>query len=53
MLKHVPLLEGEEKIKYLNLQNNEIVKIENIVSLPLLNFLDISSNRIKEITNVS
>jgi hypothetical protein len=23
-LKHVPLLEGEEKIKYFNLANNEI-----------------------------
>jgi leucine-rich repeat-containing protein 49 len=48
-LKHIPLLEGEERIKYLNLQNNEIGKIENLVSLPGLNFLDISCNRIKEI----
>ena len=50
-LKHVPLLEGEERIKYLNLQNNEVVKIENLVSLPNLTFIDLSSNRIKEITN--
>jgi leucine-rich repeat-containing protein 49 len=50
-LKHIPLLEGEERIKYLNLQNNEIVKIENLVSLPNLTFLDISCNKIKEISN--
>jgi Leucine-rich repeat (LRR) protein len=48
-LKHIPLLEGEEKIKYLNLQNNEIQKIENLVSLPNLTFLDLSVNRLKEI----
>jgi leucine-rich repeat-containing protein 49 len=50
-LRHVPLLEGEERIKYLNLQNNEIVKIENLVSLPNLTFIDMSGNRIKEISN--
>ena len=41
-LKHVPLLEGEEKLKQLNLSQNEITKIENIVSLPNLTFLDLS-----------
>jgi leucine-rich repeat-containing protein 49 len=50
-LKHVPLLEGEERIKYLNLQNNEVVKIENLVSLPNLTFIDLSCNKVKEISN--
>jgi Leucine-rich repeat (LRR) protein len=52
-LKHIPLLEGEEKIKFLHLQNNEISKIENLVSLPNLHFLDLSSNKLSEINNFS
>jgi Leucine-rich repeat (LRR) protein len=48
-LQRIPLLEGEEKLKYLNLSNNVITKIENIVSLPNLSFLDLTGNRIKEI----
>jgi len=51
-LKHVPLLEGEEKLKQLNLSQNEITKIENIVSLPNLTFLDLSQNRLSEITKM-
>ena len=35
-LNHLPLLEGEEKLKLLNLQSNAINKIENLVSLPNL-----------------
>lgn len=46
----VPLLEGEEKLKFLNLSNNSITKIENIVSLPNLSFLDLTSNKLREIT---
>jgi len=48
-LKHIPLLEGEEKVKYLNLQNNDISRMENLVSLPNLHFLDMSSNKLAEI----
>ena len=48
-LQHIPLLEGEERIKYLNLQNNEILKIENLVSLPNLHFLDLSQNKLTEL----
>lgn len=48
-LKHVPLLEGEEKIKFFNLSNNEIQKLENLVSLPYLNYLDLSQNLISQI----
>lgn len=51
-LKHIPLLEGEEKIKFFHLQNNEITKIENLVSLPNLHFLDLSSNKLCEINNL-
>ena len=49
-LKHIPLLEGEEKLKFLNLQQNEITKIDNLVSLPNLTFLDLSQNKLAEIT---
>jgi len=52
-LKHVPLLEGEEKVKYLNLANNEIRRIENLVSLPNLNFLDLSQNMLSTINQLT
>lgn len=48
-LTHLPLLEGEEKLRLLNFQHNSIVKIENLVSLPSLIFLDLYSNQIREI----
>ena len=47
------MLEGEERVKYLNLQNNEITKIENLVSLPNLTFIDVSGNKLKDISNFS
>jgi len=50
-LRHIPLLEGEEKIKYLNLQNNLISKVENLVSLPNLNFLNLSANKLADISS--
>ena len=43
-LTHLPLLEGEEKLRLLNLQHNHISKIENLVSLPNLIFLDLYNN---------
>ena len=51
-LVHLPLLEGEEKLKLLNLQGNQIAKIENLVSLPELICLDLWSNKITEIQNL-
>ena len=51
-LTHLPLLEGEEKLKLLNLQGNQIAKIENLVSLPELVCLDLSTNKISEIQNL-
>lgn len=40
-LNHLPLLEGEERLRLLNLQSNQITKIENLVSLPNLICLDL------------
>ena len=40
-LTHLPLLEGEEKLRLLNLQSNQISKIENLVSLPDLKTVSI------------
>jgi len=42
----VPLLEGEEQLRFLNIQANEISRIDNLVSLPNLNHIDISYNKI-------
>lgn len=51
-LTHMPLLEGEERLRLLNLQHNSISKIENLVSLPNLIFLDLYNNEIKEISHL-
>lgn len=48
-LGHVPLLEGEEKLKILTYQHNRVIEIENLVSLPNLLYLDLYDNLIKEI----
>ena len=51
-LTHMPLLEGEERLRLLNLQHNYITKVENLVSLPNLIFLDLYDNEIKEISHL-
>jgi leucine-rich repeat-containing protein 49 len=51
-LTHMPLLEGEERLRLLNLQHNHVQKIENLVSLPALIFLDLYNNNIKEISHL-
>lgn len=51
-LTHLPLLEGEERLRLLNLQQNMINKIENLVSLPNLICLDLYGNKISEIQNL-
>ncbi|CAD8068176.1 unnamed protein product [Paramecium sonneborni] len=48
-LTHMPLLEGEEKLKILTYQHNRITSIQNLVSLPNLLYLDFYDNQIKEI----
>ena len=45
-LKHMPMLEGEDALKHLSFAHNDIPKIENIVSLPELESLDISQNKL-------
>ena len=50
-LTHIPLLEGEERVKYMNLYGNQITKVENLVSLPNLHFLNLGSNKLTEINN--
>ncbi len=43
-LAHIPLLEGEEKLKILTYQHNKVIKIENLVSLPTLLYIDLYDN---------
>lgn len=52
-LVHIPLLEGEEKLSRLILKRNKICKIENLVSLPNLESVDLSHNVIREINNLN
>ena len=51
-LEHIPLLEGEEKLKVLSLKKNLIKNIENMVSLPNLLFLDLMCNKLVFIANL-
>lgn len=43
-LSHIPLLEGEEKVKNIEFQDNMIKKIENLVSLPSLSSINLRGN---------
>ncbi|RLN89798.1 hypothetical protein BBJ28_00012783 [Nothophytophthora sp. Chile5] len=43
----IPLLEGEQTLRLLNLQNNAIRRIENLLGLPNLIFLDLYNNRVE------
>jgi len=47
-LTHIPLMEGEEKVNHVNISNNQIQKIENLVSLQNLTSLNLSHNQIKK-----
>ena len=49
----MPLLEGEEKLKMLTFQHNKIAKIENLISLPNLLYLDLHDNLIRDIENIA
>jgi leucine-rich repeat-containing protein 49 len=51
-LSHMPLLEGEERVKILTYQHNRILKIENLVSLPQLLYLDLYDNQVKDIESL-
>ena len=50
-LTHIPLLEGEEALKLLSLKDNLIDKVQNLVSLPNLIYLDLTNNKISELEN--
>lgn len=51
-LPHLPLFEGEEFLKLLSLENNLITKIDHLVSLNSLLYLNFYSNKITEIENL-
>lgn len=47
-----PVLEGEEQLRLLNFENNNILKISNLRNLPNLIFLDLYNNQIQEISGL-
>ena len=51
-LPHIPLFESEDKLKYLSLEQNNIYKIDQLISLNNLLFLNLYGNNIKEIENL-
>ena len=44
------MLEGEERLRLLNYQNNAISFVANLHNLPNLIFLDLYSNQIRQIS---
>ncbi|KAG9338026.1 hypothetical protein JZ751_027189 [Albula glossodonta] len=52
-LVECPLLDGEERLRLLNLQHNLISRIENLSHLQSLVFLDLYDNRISEMSGIS
>ena len=52
-LPHIPLFEGEDHLKYLSLELNQIKKIDPLVSLNNLLYLNLYGNQIKEIENLT
>lgn len=51
-LPHIPLFEGEENLKVLSLEMNQITKIDQLISLSNLSYLNLYCNKIKEIENL-
>lgn len=51
-MQHIPLVEGEEKAERVLLNNNQIYNIENLVSLPVISFLNLSNNLIHKVHNL-
>ena len=52
-LPHIPLFEGEENLKYLSLELNQITKIDPLVSLNNILYLNLYGNQIKKIENLT
>ena len=51
-LPHIPLFEGEDHLKYLSLENNNITTIDPLISLTNLIYLNLYNNCIKNIENL-
>lgn len=51
-LPHIPLFEGEENLKLLSLEGNSISKIDHLVSLNSLLYLNLYNNKINDIENL-
>lgn len=51
-LQHIPLVEGEEKAERVLLNNNQIYNIENLVSLPVISYLNLSNNLIHKVNHM-
>ena len=47
-----PILEGEERLRLLNLQHNSITRLQHLSNLKRLVFLDLYDNLVHEITGV-
>ena len=47
-----PILEGEERLRMLNLQHNAITKLQHLSALRRLVFLDLYDNLISEISGL-
>ena len=47
-----PILEGEDRLRLLNLQHNTIKKIQNLSHLRRLVFLDLYDNQINQISGI-
>jgi Leucine-rich repeat (LRR) protein len=52
-LTSCPVLEGEERLRLLNYQNNFISEVENLDNLPNLIFLDLYNNQLKHIQSLT
>ena len=52
-LTSCPVLEGEERLRLLNYQNNYITKVENLNNLPNLIFLDLYNNQLRQIESLA
>lgn len=52
-LTSCPILEGEERLRLLNYQNNLITKVENLDNLPNLIFLDLYNNQLRYIQSLT
>jgi len=49
-LTSIPTFSGEEKVRLLSLQHNLITRLEGLMSLPRLVFLDLYDNQVEKLT---